>query len=164
MAAPAVLALCHRKTGPLRKASLYFGHVKCFTTMVMAAAPVIGSWVALYAGWRGNFAALMILALVSFSFAWLILPKDHQHDKNIAMSLQAYLPFLRSKIFRNYLIMMTTYCCAYWAFIGMGSILYIEGLGVRLSISVITKGQLRMLWFCSFASPNYCANWSSKML
>ena len=155
MAAPAVLAfVVIAKQVPLEKQASTLGMLNGFTTMAMAAAPVIGSWVALYAGWRGNFAALMILALVSFSFAWLILPKDHQHDKNIAMSLQAYLPFLRSKIFRNYLIMMTTYCCAYWAFIGMGSILYIEGLGVPLEHFGYYQGAIAACFgFVSFASP-----------
>jgi len=155
MAAPAVLGfvVIAERYAPEKQASL-LGTLNGFVNISVAFAPVLGSWIALYAGWRGNFAALLVLALISFSFSWLILPKDHCHRKNVALSLKAYRPLLKSKTFWKYLIILCAYNCSYWAFIGMGSILYIDGLGVPLASFGYYQGAIAgSFGFISFASP-----------
>jgi DHA1 family bicyclomycin/chloramphenicol resistance-like MFS transporter len=57
----------------------------------MAFAPVIGSYVAIYAGWRGNFAVLLLLALVALGFCLFVLPEDDRKRENVSLSLSNYL-------------------------------------------------------------------------
>ena len=134
MAAPASLGyvVIAERYSAEKQASM-LGTLNGFITVAMAFAPVIGSYVAIYSGWRGNFMVLLVLSLVSFSFCLLVLPKDHRNSEDVSLSLKSYQPFLNSKVFGKYLIVLISYCCAYWIFIGMGSILYIQGLGVPLA-------------------------------
>ncbi len=155
MAAPASLGyvVIAEKYAPEKQASM-LGTLNGFITVAMAFAPVIGSYVAIYAGWRGNFAVLLLLALISLCFSFFILPKDQHKNKNISLSLACYQPFLKSKTFKAYLIVICAYICSYWTFIGMGSILYIEGFGVPLSHFGYYQGSIAGSFaLISFLSP-----------
>ena len=134
MAAPACLGyVVIAERYPIEKQAAMFGTLNGFTNIAVAIAPVIGSYVALYAGWRGNFATLLLLALMAMGFCVFIIPKDSRKNKDVSLSLKAYKPFLKSKLFKNYLVILCVYNFTYWVFIGMGSILYIEGFGVSLA-------------------------------
>lgn len=155
MAAPASLGyvVISEQYPPEKQASM-LGTLNGFITAAMAFAPVIGSYVTLYGGWRGNFAVLLVLALVSLSFCFFLLPHDSRKRENVSLSLKTYLPLLQSKIFRTYLFFICAYICAYWTFIGMGSILYIEGLGVPLSSFGYYQGAIAGSFaVISFLSP-----------
>lgn len=134
MAAPACLGyVVIAERYPIERQAAMFGTLNGFTNIAVAIAPVIGSYIALYAGWRGNFAALLVLALVAMGFCLFVIPYDSRENKDISLSLKAYKPFLESKTFKNYLIVLCVYNFTYWVFIGMGSILYVEGFGVSLA-------------------------------
>ena len=133
MAAPASLGyvVIAEHYSPEKQASL-LGTLNGFITIAMAFAPVIGSYVAIYAGWRGNFTVLLALATTAFIFCFFLLPQDHRKSEHVSLSLKTYLPLLQSKTFLKYLLVICAYICSYWTFIGMGSILYVEGFGVSL--------------------------------
>jgi DHA1 family bicyclomycin/chloramphenicol resistance-like MFS transporter len=134
MAAPACLGyVVIAERYPIERQAAMFGTLNGFTNIAVAIAPVIGSYIALYAGWRGNFAALLVLALIAMGFCLFVIPYDSRENKDISLSLKAYKPFLESKTFKNYLIVLCVYNFTYWVFIGMGSILYVEGFGVSLA-------------------------------
>ena len=71
MAAPASLGyvVIAERYSPEKQASL-LGTLNGFITIAMAFAPVIGSYVAIYAGWRGNFTVLLALATTAFIFCF----------------------------------------------------------------------------------------------
>ena len=134
MAAPACLGyVVVAERYPIEKQAAMFGTLNGFTNIAVAIAPVIGSYIALCAGWRGNFAALLLLALIAVGFCLFVIPNDSRKNKDVSLSLKAYKPFLKSKTFKNYLVILCVYNFTYWVFIGMGSILYIEGFGVSLA-------------------------------
>lgn len=155
MAAPASLGyvVIAEQYSPEKQASM-LGTLNGFITVAMAFAPVIGSYVTIYGGWRGNFAVLLALALISLSFCFFLLPHDNRKRENIPLSLKTYLPLLQSKVFRTYLFFICAYVCSYWTFIGMGSILYIEGFGVPLSNFGYYQGAIAGSFaIISFLSP-----------
>lgn len=155
MAAPASLGyvVIAEQYSPEKQASM-LGTLNGFITVAMAFAPVIGSYVTIYGGWRGNFAVLLGLALVSLSLCFFLLPYDNRKRENIPLSLKTYLPLLQSKVFRTYLFFICAYICSYWTFIGMGSILYIEGFGVPLSNFGYYQGAIAGSFaIISFLSP-----------
>ena len=133
MAAPASLGyvvIAERYT-PEKQASM-LGTLNGFVTVAMAFAPVIGSYVTILAGWRGNFAILLVLAIFSLITCFFFLPKDSRKMENVPLSLKTYMPLLASKNFWNYLIIVCALICTYWTFIAMGPILYVKGFGVSL--------------------------------
>jgi DHA1 family bicyclomycin/chloramphenicol resistance-like MFS transporter len=155
MAAPASLGyvVIAEQYSPEKQASM-LGTLNGFITVAMAFAPVIGSYVTIYGGWRGNFAVLLALALVSLSLCFFLLPYDSRKKENIPVNLKTYLPLLQSKTFRVHLIFICAYICSYWTFIGMGSILYIEGFGVPLSSFGYYQGAIAASFaVISFLSP-----------
>ena len=155
MAAPASLGyvIIAERYSPEKQASM-LGTLNGFITVAMAFAPVIGSYVTIYGGWRGNFVVLLVLALLSLSFCFFLLPYDKRKSENVSLSLKTYMPLLQSKVFRTYLMFICAYICSYWAFIGMGSILYIEGLGVPLSSFGYYQGAIAGSFaIVSFLSP-----------
>lgn len=68
---------------PIEKQASIFGTLNGFINIAVAIAPVIGSYGKIYAGWRGNFMALLILALISISFCLFVAPKDSYKNRNV---------------------------------------------------------------------------------
>ncbi len=139
---------------PAEKQASMLGTLNGFITVAMAFAPVIGSYVTIYAGWRGNFAVLLALSLISVIVCFFHLPKDNRKIENVSLSLKSYMPLLKSKIFWNYLIIVCSLICTYWTFIAMGPILYVVGLGVSLKDFGFYQGAIAGSFaIVSFSSP-----------
>lgn len=155
MAAPASLGyVAIAEKYPAEKQAGMLGTLNGIITIGMALAPVIGSYVTLYAGWRGNFIVLLILALLVFLICAYAIPCDHRNNKDISLSLSSYKPLLASSHFLKLLIIICAYICAYWTFIGMGSILYIEGLKIPISEFGYYQGAIAgSFGIVSFLSP-----------
>lgn len=101
---------------------------------------------------------LLALALISSSFCFFLLPKDHRKTENVSLSLFSYKTLFQSKIFLKYLAIICIYICCYWTFIGMGSILYIEGFGVSLAHFGFYQGAIAASFaIMSFLSPKLLA-------
>lgn len=164
MAAPASLgyvAIAERYT-PEKQASM-LGTLNGFITVAMAFAPVIGSYVTIYGGWRGNFVVLLSLALFALSFCFFFLPKDTRKNENVSLSLTSYLVLFRSKTFLKYLAIICAYICSYWTFIGMGSILYIEGFGLSLAHFGFYQGAIAGSFaVISFLSPKLLTKYGQQ--
>lgn len=155
MAAPASLGyvVISERYPPEKQASM-LGTLNGFITVAMAFAPVIGSYVTIWAGWRGNFMILLVLSLISLVFCFFLLPKDSRKVEHVSLSLKTYLPLFASKTFCKYLIFICALICCYWTFIGMGPILYVEGFGVSLNDFGFYQGAIAGSFaMVSFLSP-----------
>lgn len=117
---------------PAEKQPGLLGIFNGITTISMAAAPVIGSYVNLCFGWRANFTVLLGLGLVGLLASWIFLPRSKAVMEPLPISWHIYTPLLRSKPYMRLMIAVVMICCAYWIFIGMAPILYMDGLGVPL--------------------------------
>ncbi|OYV45433.1 MAG: hypothetical protein B7X06_04540, partial [Verrucomicrobia bacterium 21-51-4] len=117
---------------PVEKQPGLLGVFNGITTMSMAAAPVIGSYVNLWCGWRANFVVLLVLGLVGLVASCMFLPRSKAVMEPLPISLHIYTPLLRSKTYMRLMAAVVMICCSYWIFIGMAPILYMDGLGVPL--------------------------------
>ncbi|CDZ78384.1 Sulfonamide resistance protein [Legionella massiliensis] len=116
---------------PVDKQPALMGILNGITTLSMSFAPIIGSFVNLYFNWRANFILLLGLGLITFISSYFAIP----HKKGVptvSISLKAYIPLLFSPKLRSYLLCINFLIVAWWVFVGMAPILYMENLSVSL--------------------------------
>lgn len=133
MAGPTVLAYpIISDNYPIEKQAAMLGILNGVMTSVVAFAPVIGSYVALYFGWRGNFMVLLLLSLFCLVMAYLVIP-NRAGNSTISLSLKAYLVLLRSPKMLIFILAICFLIVPYFLFISMSPILYMQNLGVSLA-------------------------------
>ncbi len=144
IAGPAVLAyVVIADTHSAQEQPRILGLLNGITTLSMAFAPIIGSYVNLFFNWQGNFVVLLGLGLASLAMGWKWIPASSTHlvqrmadgfsqNTPLRFSLKPYLSLFKSKAALAYLIAICFFCTPYWVFIGMAPVLYMEDLGVPL--------------------------------
>lgn len=126
-------------------------------TLAMAAAPVLGSYIALFFGWQGNFVALLILGVISLIFCLIFIPSGHK-NKEVKISIKEYLPIFQSAKAIWYIACICLLVQSYWIFIGISPILYIESLGVTLDKFGFYQGAMAFIFSVfSFSSSYFIA-------
>jgi len=147
---------------PIEKQPGLMGTLNGISTMAMACAPVVGSYVALYTSWRGNFTILLGLGILCFVMGWFAIP-SRKGDPNVSLSPKAYWPFLCSPSLRTYLIAFCLLCVPYWLFIGMSPLLYMQDLGVPLKQFGYYQGITAMFFgSLSFMSPSILKKFGTR--
>ncbi len=132
MAGPAVISyVIIADQYPLEKQPAMLGTLNGIVTMAMALAPVAGSYVNLYFGWRGNFVILLGLGFISLLLSLWIIP-DHKGDSSVSLSPKTYWPLLKSEKLMTFVWAICLLIVPYWVFIGMAPIFYMEGMNVDL--------------------------------
>lgn len=107
------------------------GVLNGMTTIAMAFAPVVGSYINLFFNWRANFIVLLGLGIFSFITSYLYIP-NHKGNTSLPVSKTSYWPLLRSVKLMTIILCLSLSGVAYWSFIGMAPILYMNSLGVKL--------------------------------
>ena len=100
----------------------------------VAAAPHVGSYITMYFHWQGNFIALLAFGLLVpvmtvFFFFFIPAAKLPVNKKTIAVT--SYKEIFQSKPLMLLIVNLIFKSLPYWIFLGMSSIVYIEGLGVK---------------------------------
>lgn len=127
------------------------------TTVAMAFAPVIGSYMNVWFDWRGNFSLLLILGIISLVMGHFSLPQ-RKGDPGVNLSPKAYLPLLQSKQLLVFTLGIGFLIVPYWVFIGMSPILYIESFKVSLQHFGLYQGMIAAAFaLLSFISPKILA-------
>jgi DHA1 family bicyclomycin/chloramphenicol resistance-like MFS transporter len=117
----------------LEKRQRVMGLLNGVTTLAMACAPVVGSLVSLYFGYKGNFVVLLGFAGVAFLGAYVWIPYDQKTPQIGARQEEgSYRDLLTSTVARSYVVVLCLLIAPYWVFIGIAPILYMEDLGVPL--------------------------------
>ncbi len=123
-------------------------------TLAMSVAPVLGSYVNLFFGWRGNFVLLLVMGSLCLLMAIWILPRNRA-NKGVSFSLRGYAPIFYS---RKALLHITVLCflsAPYWIFIGISPLLYMDGFGVPLTEFGYYQGIITLIFaIVSFASSS----------
>ena len=133
VAAPAILSfLIIADAYPLKKQQFFMAMLNGAMNISIAAAPVIGSYVALYFQWRGNFTLLLVLGLLVLLVSVLCIPTYKLPEHKETISLRGYLPLFQSKPLRLLIINIALMVVPYWIFVGMSPLLYMKNLGVSL--------------------------------
>ncbi|MGV2432298.1 MAG UNVERIFIED_CONTAM: MFS transporter [Rickettsiaceae bacterium] len=121
-------------------------------TIVMTLAPLIGSYIALLFGWRGNFIALLVIGLLNLLCSYLFIPQ-HSPQGNASLSLKEYSIIFQSKKTMDYILLICFSVVPYWIFIAISPILYMEGMGVKLEMFGFYQGALALI-FSIFSFAN----------
>lgn len=119
------------------------GVINGVKTLAMALAPVIGSFINLYLGWRGNFSVLLVLGFLCLGVSLFSIPPK-KGNLNVSLSLKTYLPLLRSSQVMSTLFGLGLLVASYWLFFSMAPIFYMEGMGVPLAYFGYYQGILSL--------------------
>jgi DHA1 family bicyclomycin/chloramphenicol resistance-like MFS transporter len=117
------------------------GLLNFFATASMAIAPIIGSHIALFFGWRGNFSFCLFCGVVCFIFGYFFLPPGKKNE-SVSIGIQEYFDVLKNKKAVHYLFVICFFVIGYWVFIGMAPILYCKDLSIPLKHFGFYQGSL----------------------
>ena len=146
----------------LEKASRLVGLLNTVITGGMAAAPIVGSYLANQYGWRLNFVVIMILAILSFLGTYLFieetLPQEKRRPINVKQILQNYFKLLSSFTFLGYCVISLVPL--------VGLVLYISNLSLifinHLKVSPEIYGYYQASTMIAFFSFSYLSNYMIK--
>ena len=147
IAAPAILSfLIIADAYPLKKQQFYMAMLNGVMNTSVAIAPVIGSYITLYFHWRGNFIALLFLALITLAMTMLYIPTYKQPEHKESISFSGYIPLFQSKPLMLLMANIIFMFVPYWIFVGMSPLLYMKDLGVSLSHFGYYQGVLALVF------------------
>jgi DHA1 family bicyclomycin/chloramphenicol resistance-like MFS transporter len=131
-------------------------------TVVMAIAPVIGSYIALIFHWRGNFVALLIMGIINLIFCYIYIP-DNNPNHDASLSLKGYKIVLQSKKTLYYILTICFSVTPYWIFIGISPLLYMNDLGVTLYEFGFYQGSMAALFaLASFSNGFFIRKFGTR--
>ncbi|MDR0296873.1 MAG: MFS transporter [Rickettsia sp.] len=133
------------------------GTLNGVTTLAMAFAPVIGSYVNFLLSWQGNFAILLILGVFCLIIGVLFIPKGQAND-NVKISLREYSVVFKFKKAIYYLMTLIFLFQSYFVFIGIAPVLYMRALGVPIQQFDLYQGVLAALFSVVSFSNSYFFN------
>ena len=102
------------------------------STLSICIAPSIGSYMTLYFGWQGNFWLLFCLGIIALVLFQLFIPSDKKNVKEVKISILDYVHLMRNKLVVLYTITLCLVIGAYYTFVGLAPILFIEAFNVKL--------------------------------
>ena len=110
------------------QAGRLYGNLNAVFSGLMAVAPILGSFIVIYFGWRGNLGFVLLLNIISIICLYFFLPETkkelEKHEFNKITSDYRKLSF--SKIFLSAAISPSLIYACYIAFISLAPFLYIE--------------------------------------
>ncbi len=156
IAGPAVLAfVIVADLYSVEKQQTLLGLFNGLITIGMSTAPVLGSFITGYFGWRGNFNTLLIFGLLCTLLSFHALPKG-THNPSVSLSLTSYKEVLFSSKVLLYCLLILGLGCGYWVFISLSPVFYMEDLHVPLERFGYFQGAPALVFaVISFSSPYF---------
>lgn len=133
------------------------GYLSGVVTLGLAFAPVVGSYINLFFGWRGNFVALLVLGIICFFVGIKYLPESKKNI-DVKLSLKEYLAIFKSKKAIYYITTIIFMIQAYWVFIAISPILYMKDLSVSLEEFGLYQGAMAVAFSVINFSNNFLLN------
>lgn len=126
------------------KAIKFIGIMNSVLTVVMAIAPVLGSFINEIVGWRGNYATVAILCLISWVLLLFLLPetKKDRDIFNLKKMMKDYRKLLSSPRFVTLSLVPSLFSAAYMSFITCGPFLYMKTFGLSSTIYALHQGAI----------------------
>lgn len=133
IAAPSILCfLIIADSYALKQQQYLLAMLNGLLNVIVAIAPIIGSYIAMYYHWQGSFMALLILGLVVLIMTIVFISNNKILVQNETITTDGYWSILQSKPLMLMIIHMVFLFSPYWIFLAMSPILYMESLGVSL--------------------------------
>lgn len=155
IAAPAILSfLIIADAYPVKKQQSLFAILNGLFNISAGVVPVVGSYIALYFHWQGNFTTLLLLGLLAFVMTLLFIPAHKLPEHKEPFLLGGYIPLFQSKPLVLLMVFFIFSFVPYWVFVGMSPLLYMESLGISLSHFGYYQGVLAFV----FAIGSLCVS------
>lgn len=113
-----------------------------FVTLAICLAPTIGSYTTLLFNWRSNFFLLTLFGILAIAMFNAFIPADKSVNPNAKLSIREYAVVFKSQKTLLYIIGIAFISGAYYTFVGMASIIYVESFGVSLKNFGLYQGSL----------------------
>ncbi|MDE5064774.1 multidrug effflux MFS transporter [Wolbachia endosymbiont of Drosophila tristis] len=122
----------------------FIGIMNSVLTVVMSIAPVLGSFINEIVGWRGNYATVAILCLISWVLLLLALPetKKNRDIFSLKKTMKDYRKLLSNPRFVTLSLMSSLFSAAYMSFITCGPFLYMKTFGLSSTIYALHQGAI----------------------
>lgn len=124
------------------QATKLIGRMNAILTIIMALAPLIGSFINNLIGWRGNYGFIALLSFSSWFSLYLYLPETQKKESFIKLKdvLTPYKKLLLSHKFLALSLVPSFFYASYMAFITQSSFLYREAFGLSLLQYTLHQG------------------------
>ncbi len=118
-----------------QKATKFIGLMNAILTTLMAIAPVIGSFITKAVGWRGNYAIVAFICLISWVMSLISLPETKKEFDvfDTRKMTRDYKKLFRSPLFLSASFVPSAMYGAYLAFIACAPFLYMETFGMSIT-------------------------------
>lgn len=107
-------------------------------TFCMALAPIVGSWINIEFGYKGNLWSILILGLVGIIPALLFVPESFPKEKRkpfeLSCLVKGYFILLKDWRFMCLAIPMCALAAAYWIYVGVSALYMVDYLGIPASM------------------------------
>jgi len=130
---------------PIEKQISFIGLLHGLTAFAMSAAPIIGSYITHYFGWRGNFVLLLLFSLICLLLSTFFIHSNNQ-KLHINISLTSYIPLIKSKKLMLFTAAISFFAVPFWVFVGISPILYRQDFQVSLENFGFYQGALAMVF------------------
>lgn len=114
------------------QAANYIGKINAYVTILMAAAPILGSLIINYYTWRANFTLIAVIALISWVCLTLQLPETKPERKAVQLRsiLKDYWILITHREFMILSMLPNALVTAYLTFVGSAAFYYINSCGL----------------------------------
>lgn len=125
-----------------KKSTALIGMMNAALTIMMATAPIAGTFINNLWGWRGNYAFVALVCFVSWLLLFWKLPetKNDLEKFNIKTIWQNYQKLLSSKPFTIASLIPSFLYSTYMCFIASSAFLYIETLNTTITAYALHQG------------------------
>ncbi|KAB2978252.1 MULTISPECIES: multidrug effflux MFS transporter [unclassified Wolbachia] len=122
----------------------FIGIMNSVLTVVMAIAPVLGSFINEIVGWRGNYASVAVICLISWVLLLLALPETKKDRDTFSLKkmMKDYRKLLSNPRFVTLSLMSSLFSAAYMSFITCGPFLYMKTFGLSSTIYALHQGAI----------------------
>ncbi|AZU37099.1 MFS transporter [Wolbachia endosymbiont of Bemisia tabaci] len=122
----------------------FIGIMNSVLTIIMAIAPVLGSFINEIVGWRGNYTSVAILCFISWVLLIFLLPetKKDRDVFSLKKMMKDYRKLLSSSKFMVLSLQQSLFSAAYMSFITCGPFLYMETFGLSSTIYALHQGAI----------------------
>ncbi|WP_255453450.1 multidrug effflux MFS transporter [Wolbachia endosymbiont of Atemnus politus] len=127
-----------------KEAVKFIGIMNSILTVVIAIAPVLGSFINQIVGWRGNYASVAVICLISWILLLFLLPETKKDREAFSLKKMTkdYRKLLSSPRFMALSLIPSLFSAAYMSFITCGPFLYMETFGLSSTIYALHQGAI----------------------
>lgn len=119
------------------KATNLYGIMNAIFTSVMSMAPILGGFITMYIGWRGNYGFVALICISAWLLLVFYLPEtlkreNRSSDLGFILVARNYKKLFSSKLFIAAIIVPSLLYCCYLSFVAIAPFIYMNEFELSL--------------------------------